>query len=219
MSFSNASCNTFPDLICWGPIPPPGDPLIYMFLLQDNSLQCYVRFCCTTMWISNNFYKYICVYICIHSTSWTPSHPSKSSQRARLGSLCYIAICSTRDGAYMSVPLFQLVLASPSLPGSTSPFSIWISIPSLQIGSSILSSSRFHIYTLIYMFYICVSLCDLLHSITGSRFIYFTHRNWLKFIPFYGWIIFHYTYVPHILYPSSHLLMEPKLLPCPSYYK
>jgi len=165
------------------------------------------------------------IYIYTHTqtTSWTPSttppHPSRSSQRARLGSLCYIAIYFTCDGVYMSVPLSQLVLASPSLAGSTSPFSICISIPSLQIGSSVLFSSRFHIYTLIYMFYICVSLSDLLHSITGSRFIYFTHHNWLKFIPFYGWIIFHYTYLLHLLFPSSYLLTEAKLLPCPSYYK
>ena len=52
------------------------------------------------------------------------------------------------------------------------------------------------------------SLC-----IIGSRF-----KNWLKCIPFYGWVIFHCVYVPPLLFPFICWWMS-KLFPCPSYCK
>ena len=36
-----------------------------------------------------------------------------------------------------------------------------------------------------------------------NRFlVYPLHQNWLKCVPFYGWLIFHCVYVPQLLYPS-----------------
>ena len=46
--------------------------------------------------------------------------------------------------------------------------------------------------------YICFSLSDLLHSVSqalGSS----ASVNWLKFVPFNGWVIFHYLYVLQLL--------------------
>ena len=63
-----------------------GFQLVFFFQIV---LQCCVGFCHTTMWIS---FIYIYMYPlpleppCSH----IPSYPFRSSQRARLGSLCYI---------------------------------------------------------------------------------------------------------------------------------
>ena len=67
------------------------DTIIFFYLLfkyYKNFLQCCVGFCHTTKQISRN-YTYISSLL-----SFPPlpaSHPSRSSQRARLGFLCYTA--------------------------------------------------------------------------------------------------------------------------------
>ena len=43
-------------------------------------------------------------------------------------------------------------------------------------------------------------------------------KNWLKFVPFYSWVIFHCMYVPQPLYPFI-CQWTSRLLPCPSYCK
>ena len=48
----------------------------------------------------------------------------------------------------------------------------------------------------------------------------FIHFNWLQFIPFYGWVIFHYIniHVPQL--PSPFICQwTSNLLPCPDYCK
>ena len=58
---------------------------------------------------------------------------------------------------------------------------------------------RFHIYVLAYG--ICFSLSDLTSlCMTDSRSIHLTTNN-SSFVPFYGRVIFHCIYVPHLLYP------------------
>ena len=44
------------------------------------------------------------------------------------------------------------------------------------------------------------------------------HWNWLKCVPFYGWVIFHCIYVPQLLYPFI-CRWTSRLFPCPSYCK
>ena len=44
------------------------------------------------------------------------------------------------------------------------------------------------------------------------------HYNWLKFITFYGWVIFHYIYASHLSYPFFSWWTS-RLLSCLGYYK
>ena len=44
------------------------------------------------------------------------------------------------------------------------------------------------------------------------------HQNWLKCVPFYGWLIFHCVYVPQLHYPFV-CQWTSRLLPCSSYCK
>ena len=67
---------------------------IFIFYLFFNwkkiVLQSYVDFCCTTMQISHNF-TYVCIFPPTPLPPLLPSHPSRSSQSTRLGSMCYLA--------------------------------------------------------------------------------------------------------------------------------
>ena len=93
-------------------------------------------------------------------SSWTsfpppiPSHPSRSSQSTRLSSLCYAATSHQLSILPMLMYISQcysLNVSHPPFPHavSESPFSMSVSIPALQIGSSV-PFSKCHIYTLIY---------------------------------------------------------------------
>ena len=59
-----------------------------IFNCRKITLQCCVGFCHTTKWISRN-YTHIPPLLSLPLLP--PSHPSRSSQSAGLGSLCYIA--------------------------------------------------------------------------------------------------------------------------------
>ena len=77
--------------------------------------------------------------------SHIPPHPLRSSQRARLGSLCYIATSHYASVLHMIVCM--LMLLSPSVPLSPSHtvhksiLYTCVSIPFLQIGSLVPSFS------------------------------------------------------------------------------
>ena len=73
---------------------------------------------------------------------------------------------------------------------------ICVSIPSLQIGSSVPFFSRFHIYVLIHN--ICFSLSDLLHSVQQTLYSS-TLLQMTQSCSFYGWVIFHCIYVSQLL--------------------
>ena len=75
--------------------------------------------------------------------------------------------------------------------------------------------SRFHIYALIYD--ICFSLSNLLHSVWHSLSPSMSLQM-TNFITFYGWLIFHCIYVPHLLYPFV-CRWTFRLLPWPGYCK
>ena len=108
-----------------------------------------------------------------------PSHPSRSSWRARLGSLCYIATShqlSVLHMIYMSMLLSSFVPLFPSLIVSTNPFSISASpfLPCKYVHQY--HFSRFHIYALIYC--ICFSLSDFtlynkLYLTRTDKFLFF----------------------------------------------
>ena len=86
----------------------------------------------------------VCIRISV--PSWTPSslpsHPSGSAQSTELSSLCYgsfpLAGYFTHGSVHMSILVSQAVPPSSPLPVSICPFSIvWVSIPVLQLGSSV----------------------------------------------------------------------------------
>ena len=88
----------------------------FIFNWRIIALQCYVGFCHITAHISHNYiycmyvciymcvcvciyiyiYIYVCMYIYPPPIEWPsypfPTHPSRSSQNTRLGSLCYTAV-------------------------------------------------------------------------------------------------------------------------------
>ena len=96
-----------------------------------------------------------------------------------------LVIYFTHGGVYMSMLPSQFVL--PSLSPDVSILYICISIPSLQVGSSI-QFSIFHIYALTYDIYF--SLFDLLYFTlyNSSRSIHI--YKWPSFVPFNGWVPF-----------------------------
>ena len=57
------------------------------FNWRKIALQCCVGFCHTTTWISHN---YTDITSLLSLPPLLPSHPTRSSQSSRLGSLCYI---------------------------------------------------------------------------------------------------------------------------------
>ena len=113
-------------------------------------------------------------HVPISPPSWVslPSslyHPSRSSQSMEPISLCR-ASASHQPTILHSVVCIcwcysHFTPASPSHPMSSSPFSVFLFIPALQLGSSVpfFFSLRFHIYVLAYSIYF--SLSDLLHSV------------------------------------------------------
>ena len=128
--------------------------------------------------------------------------PFKSSQSARLGSLCYIhssfplASYLPHDGVYVSVPLSQFVPPSPSPAASTSQFSTSASLLLLCMWVNQYYFSRFHIYVCVLIYDICFSLSDLLHSIeqapgspTSLQLTQIRSFLWLSNIALYTWLV------------------------------
>ena len=108
------------------------------FNWRKIALQCCVGFCHTTMWVSHN---YICSPSLLSLPLVPPPHPSRSSQRARLDSLSYIATSHQLSLLHMRVYICQCYFFCSSHPLLPLPdpqvfLYICVSIPSLQIGSS-----------------------------------------------------------------------------------
>ena len=125
----------------------------YYFNWRIIALQCCISFYHITSWISHNRVC-VCVYISIYLSIYLPSllslfpishsssRPSRSSQsiQAELPVLCSrfpLAVYFTRDSVYMPMLLSHFVPPSPSPTVFTSLFSVCVSIPSLQLVSSV----------------------------------------------------------------------------------
>ena len=120
---------------------------------------------------------------CSSLASPPPPHPSRLSQSVRRGPLCNTATSHpVWDGYLMPESLYMLTLLSQpshSLPPHCAHKSILyvcVSIPSLQIGSSIAFFWIPYIYTLTYC--ICFSLSALLHSVDPSTSPELTQTLW-----------------------------------------
>ena len=119
---------------CWSLI------YIYIFLIGGKlPFNVAMGFCCT-MQISHN---YIYIYrLPLKPPSTPPSHHYRSSQSAKLGSLCYTATSHQLSVSHMieNICRCYFLHSSHSLLWPLCPQSVLyisVSIPSLQIGSSI----------------------------------------------------------------------------------
>ena len=111
-----------------------------------------------------------------------------------------LAIYFTFGSVYVSTLLSHLVPAHPSpytCPQVHSPRLHLYSCPAPRFFRTIFFL-RFHIYVLAHG--ICFSLSDLLHSVWQSLGPS-TSLQITQFHFFYGWVIFHCIYVPHLFYP------------------
>ena len=151
------------------------------------------------MWIN-------CKYTCIPSflnllPIPPPSHPSRSSQSTRLSFLCYTATSHYLCVLHMVMYIFQSTLSIHpplSFPTVSTVHSLCLCLYSFPanrfIGTIFLDSMYMHYYTIfIFLFMTYFTPCNRF-QICPPQF------KWLKFVPFYGWVIFHCIYVPPFLY-------------------
>ena len=76
--------------------------LLFFFNWRKIALRCFVGFCRTAMWIS---YKYTHIPTLLSLPPPGPSCPSRSSQSARLGSVCYTAASHQFSALHVGVHL------------------------------------------------------------------------------------------------------------------
>ena len=134
----------------------------FFFNWRKIALQCCVGFCNTTKQTSHNY------HFPLESPSPPPSHPSRSSQSTRLGSLCHIATSHQLSILHTVVYICwrYFLHSSHSFLSLLCPqvHSLYLRLHSFPASRFINTICfRFHIYALIY--YICFSLSDLLHSV------------------------------------------------------
>ena len=115
----------------------------------------------------------------------------------------------------MSIPISQFI--PPPLPPLVSIhlFSTSVSLFLPYKPVHLYHYSRFHIYALIYVFvFLLLPYFTLYDSLWVHPHLY----KWPNFVPFYGWVIFHCIYLPHLLYPFI-CRWTFRLLPWPGYCK
>ena len=111
---------------------------IYIYLLYMYLLYIYLHIhTYIYMYLYIQIYTCIYIYIYFQPPCWAslppaPSHPSRSSQSTKLCSLCDssfpLALCFKHGSVCMSILIPQFIPPSPSLPVTTSPFSISVSL-------------------------------------------------------------------------------------------
>jgi len=139
-------------------------------------LQCCFGFCHTTTRISHT---YIHTSSILSLPAFSPSHPSKSSQSTRLGSLCYTAISPQLSTLHMIVYIYWCYFLHSSY--SLSPL-LYPQVHSLHLHLHPFPANRFinpifpdFIYAFIYYIFFLLWLTSL--RITHSRLIHLTRTD------------------------------------------
>ena len=126
--------------------------------------------------------------------------------------------CTTHPWAYLTLSSLYLPLPYPYIPPT----------PQALVCSLYLWVCFFFVI-FISLLYFLDSTYKWYHTVFVFLYLtYFTWQNtlqvhpccckWQSFISFYGWVIFHCIYVPHLLYPFI-CRWTLRLLPCPGYCK
>ena len=127
----------------------------------------------------------------------TPLHPTRLSQSAELSSLCYTTASHWPSVLHMVIYIFQCYSLSSSHPLLLLCPQIWSLYLPLFLPCRVVHQyhfSRFHVYTLIYTIFVFLFLT---YFIPYNRLMVHPPQfSWLKFVPFYGWVVFHCILVP-----------------------
>ena len=169
---------------------PNSSIILTLILIKIQYLKnflCYVCFCHTIMRISHN-YTYISSLL--SQPPFPSSHPSRPSQSARLGSLCYIATSYQLSILHMVVCVYWCYFLNsshplpPSLYPQAHPFHLCLHFfPANRFINIIFLDSMFALIYLFFSFWLA-TFC-----ITGSNLIHITRTNsnsfflWLSSIP------------------------------------
>ena len=178
------------------------------------ALQCCVSLHCTTKWISHTHNRYPLPF-------GLPSHLGYCSALGEFPVLysMFPSVVHFRhsiNNVYVSIPVSQFLPPYPFPPWypyiCSLRLRLYFCFATKIIYTIFLDSTYVRYYTIFaFLFLTYFTLYDTLQ-------VHPRLCKWPNFIPFYGWVIFHCIYVPHLLYPFL-CQWTVRLLPCPGYCK
>ena len=140
-------------------------------------------------------------------------HPSRSSQSPRLGSPCHTATSHQLSALHMTMYMCRcyVLCSSHSFLPVLCPQAhfLYLCLHSFPAQVHRYHFPKSHINVLISVFLFLTYF-----TLYNRLYIHPPHYNWLKFILFYGWVIYHCIYALHLLYPFI-CWWTSRLLPCP----
>ena len=165
--------------------------------MDDNCFGC-VGFCYTSTWISHRYTHLLPLEPPFHLLSFPI--PLGCPRALDLSSPCHRASSHWRSISHVGMYVFRCYSFNSSLPHRL-PLCPQICPLCLHLHCCLANRliSTIFLYSIIYD--MCFSLYDLTSlCIISSRFIHFFSTDSNAFL-FYGWVLFHWIYIPHFVYP------------------